>query len=446
MTVSRQAPAPSDELLPPSDMHAERAVLGACLANARALDEAADAVRADDFYRPAHGELFGAMLAMRNEGKAVDVTTFAAFLGNRITRLGGHTYLLDLYGSVATSSNVGYYAEIVTDLAIRRRLIEAGQRTMQLGYLDTDDPIGAVERARMVLDEVAQNARRGSEVTSLATLARDAVDRYGTSSSAALATGWSDLDAWLSGGLRPGTVTIVGARTGVGKTLVATNVAAYVALSGHSVGFMSLEMTKEELYDRFVSNLTGVPLDNLTRHDLSASAWAEVSDAARRLASVPLSVVDNPYVGLAEIRSHARDLARSPAGLSLLVVDYLGLVRPADTRPDRREQVDALSRGMKLLAKELRVPVLLLHQLNRGPEHRSDKTPMLSDLRESGAIEQDADVVWLLHRDATNPERMFDLDVHVAKNRQGPTGTITLTWQPQVARITGMPSGRWDGE
>ena len=420
--------------MPPSDLDAERALLGACMLLPAALDDAIETVRPDDFYRPGHGEIFAAMIGMRDNGHEVDPVTVAAHLGDRIGKVGGHPYLIDLYSSPPTAANAGYYADIVTGHAVRRRLIAAGQRAMQLGYTADASPADTVERARQALDLVAASARGDVRAVEIDELGAAALTRYASPEPPALSTGWPDLDRIMSGGFRPGTVTVIGARPAVGKTLVGANIAAAAALAGHGGLFVSLEMTKDELTDRIISNLASVDLEKLTRHQLSQHDWRAVEDATDKLRGMPLAVIDEPYLSITGIRAHARDRTRTARGLSLLVVDYLGLVRPADAKRDRREQVDAISRGLKLLAKELHIPVVALHQLNRQSEMRANKRPALSDLRESGAVEQDADTVWLLHRDPDEEERRFELEVIVAKNRQGRTGSVSLQWAPHYAR------------
>ncbi|GEL19314.1 replicative DNA helicase [Pseudonocardia asaccharolytica] len=424
----------TDERLPPADLDAERALLGACMHGQRALDTAVEILDPRDFYRPAHAELFAAMVAMRDTGREVDPVTLAAHLGDRLAKLGGHPHLIDLYGAPPTAANTAHYAEIISDAAVRRRLLEAGQRAIQLAHTASDDPAENVERARAALDDVAAQARGEAQAVEIDDLAGRALLRYQNPAPRGVSTGWPDMDEILSGGYRPGHLTVVGARPAVGKSLVACCTAAAVALDGHGVLVVSLEMTEAELTDRILANLASVDLGRLTRHELTERDWQAVEHAADRLRGLPLAVVDHPHLGLTGIRSLARDRARSPRGLSLLVVDYLGLVRPADPRLPRQEQVAGISRGLKLLAKELEVHVLALHQLNRQSEMRANRRPVLADLRESGAIEADADAVWLLHRDDADETSRYELEVLVAKNRHGRTGNVGLAWNPQYAR------------
>lgn len=435
-----------NQLQPPHDLTAEEALLGACLASPTALDTAAEHLNPDDFYRPAHAELYAAMLRMRDNGTEVDPVTVARHLGDRLPKLGhngltGAAWLADLLHNTPVAANAGYYAEIVADKAIRRRLLAAGQRTQQLAYTDPDsDPADIIERARQTLDEVAQHARTGNTALDAIQLADLALQRYASDEEPALPTGWPELDRMMTGGLRPGTVTIVGARPATGKSVVACNLLLAAALAGHHALMVSLEMTQAELTDRILANLAGVELTRLLRRRLNHHDWDAVHRAANHLRELPLAVCDDPYLSVAQIRAHARDHARNPLGLGLLVIDYLGLIKPAETRnTTRQEQVAAISRGLKLLAKELHVPVVALHQLNRNPEQRTDRRPSLADLRESGAIEQDADNVWLLHRTPDDENRRYEIEIIIAKQRQGQTGSVYLPWLPHYARIGDQP-------
>lgn len=436
MTTTDTAP---DNRQPPADIDAEAAILGACMISPTAIDTAAEHIGPADFYRPAHTDLFAAILDMRERGLEVDPITIAAHLGDRLHKLGGAPWLADLYGGVPTAANAAYYVEIVADKSVRRRLLAASQRVHQLAHHGDGDTADVVERARQSLDDVAQHARSGDAAVDAIDLADNALTRYASEAAPALSTGWADLDLLMTGGLRPGNLIVVGARPGIGKSVVGCNIPLAAALRGHGALIASLEMTEAELTDRLLANLGTIELTRLIQHRLSERDWDAVETAANRLRALPLAVTDDPSLGLAQIRSHARDRARGSTGLDLLVVDYLGLIRPADTRVPRQEQVSAISRGLKLLAKELRIPILALHQLNRGPEQRSNRRPVLSDLRESGAIEQDADAVWLLHREDDDASR-YEIEINVAKNRQGRQGTVILPWSPQFARIGEAPA------
>jgi replicative DNA helicase len=436
-----------DDRQPPSDVNAEQCVLGACMMSTKALDDAAGLVIADDFYLPRHGELFAAMLTMRETGLAVDPVSLGHHMGNRLIAVGGLPFIHDLMAAPPTASNVAYHCEIVTAMATRRRLSMAGQRVSQLAHDKSQDPEDIVESARGLLDDVAHVTRRNVDVEEIGNASKLVLAELAEPEQSALSTGWRRLDDLHLGGLRPGTLTIVGARPSVGKSVIVGDMALDAALHGHGALFISLEMTRTELICRMLSNLASVPLSRLLRHQLGGydgEDWKRVQKAHDRLDGIPLGMTQNPYLGLTSIRSLARDRARTARGLRLIVVDYLGLINPADKKQDRRIQVDAISRGLKLMAKELEVAVVAACQLNRGPEQRVDKRPSLADLRESGSIEQDADNVWLLYRepeDPADPTAGREIEVIVAKNRQGPTGSVQLEWVPEYCRAVSQASG-----
>ncbi len=427
----------SDEM-PPHDLEAERALLGACLISASVIDEVSDVVTAEDFYRPAHGLLFGAVLAVRDSGRAVDALTVLAELGKggHLVQAGGGPYLHTLMESVPTATNAGFYAEQVADRAVRRRLLEAGQRAQQLAFA-SGDTAEIVERVREAVDGVADKTRAGVDASVIGDLAADALLRYNTPVTSGLPTPWSDLNSCLNGGLRPGTLTVIGARPGSGKSLAGMQCCVHAAQSGLGALLISLEMPEAELTDRIVSSMSATNYSRILRHELDDSDWSRIQLVVDKLADLPLRIVDKPYLTLAAIRSVARSVARTVTGLALLVVDYIQLMAPADTKASREQQVAAMSRGLKLLAKELKIPVVALAQLNRAGAARSDKKPTLTDLRESGSLEQDADHVLLLHI-PEGEERMGEIDMLVAKNRGGPTNTVTLAWAPHYQTIRSL--------
>lgn len=426
---------------PPQDLAAEQSVLGGMMLSRDAIADVVEALAGPaDFYKPAHQSVYECILELFVRGDPADAVTVAAELHRRgdLGRLGGAPYLHSLIAAVPTASNAHYYAEIVAEKAILRRLIQAGTRVVQLGHHGNEagEVADVVERARASLDEVALVARGGTRAAEIDDLAAEALTRYANPAPAGVPTGCPDLDGILGGGLRPGTLTVIGARPATGKTVVGMCLALNAAQRGHGALFVSLEMTEAELTDRVLANLGSIRLGHLITHKLSDRDWEAVQSAVDRLHGMPLAIVDNPHMGLVGIRSLARDRLRTPRGLGLLVVDYLSLMLPADPKAPRHEQVAAMSRGLKLLAKELLVPVVALHQLNRNPEGRQDRRPSMSDLRESGAVEQDADNVWLLHRPEPGDPREGEIDFIIAKNRQGATGVVTQLWAPQYARVS----------
>jgi replicative DNA helicase len=424
-------PGAGDESLPPHDERAERATLGAMMMTPRAVADVLDLLTAEDYWSPRNAWVFDAIRDLSAAGVGVDMVTVQAELAKR-GKPEAAVYVLDLYESTPTAANATYYAAIVAEMALRRRIAEVGQRAYQRAWALSEDGSAAelVENVRSEFDRVAGSTRQAAEVLAVEDLAAARLEAYGQDAEPGLRTGFVDLDRAL-GGLGPGTLTIIGARPGVGKSVLGSNIAMNAAFGGEGVGFFSLEMTREELTDRMLASLGSVELGAIRDRKLSEHDWNRLQAAANKIHGVPLKVVDIPDIGIAGIRTIARDLTRTPRGLGLLVVDYLQLMKPADKRAPRQEQVASLSRGLKLLAKELHVPVIALSQVNRGPEQRTDKRPTMADLRESGAIEADADVVLLLHVEA---EKAYEIEVIVGKNRHGGKGAVSLSWSPHYAR------------
>jgi replicative DNA helicase len=426
---------------PPQDLAAERAVLGAMMRSADAVADVAELLDDAELYQPAHQAIYRAILAVHRDGIVPDPVAVSDKLAQRgeLTHTGGDKYLLDLYAGVNIARNAEYYAEIISGKASLRRLAAAAQRITHLahsgaGGAELDE---VLDQARAAVDAATAGYRnrRHDEGTNIGDLALAALDRYAQPQPPGLATGWADLDDMLSGGIRPGNLAVVGARPSIGKSVLGINLAVTAARTGTGALFASLEMHRDEVMDRIFASLAAIELDNLTSHKLSDDDWARVQYWAVQLQEVPLRIEDTPELSLARLRALARDRTRHPAGLGLVVADYLQLMRPTDSRAHRQEQVAELSRGLKLLAKELAVPVVALAQLNRKVEDRADKRPGLSDLRESGAIEQDSDIVMLMWDD---PDRVGERQVNVAKNRQGRTGDVRLSWSPHYARMRSL--------
>lgn len=423
--------------LPSWDEAAEQAVLGAMLLSAKAVTEVAEIVSPEDFYRGAHGVIYGAILATQEQGQPVDQVTVLDYLSSRgqLPKVGGGPYLLTLIERVPTAVNAGYYAEIVARHATLRRLAQAGQRILQLAYVsEGQDADEVVERARAELDKLVV-ARNTGDTAELEDLLPDSIEDLARPVKPGYPTGFTDLDKVLGGGLHPGTVTIIGARPGVGKSILCLQIAAQIAASGHGALVHSLEMSRSELMNRFFAAEAGVELSSLHERKLTDDDWRRLYEVQERSLSWPLAVSDAPRIGLTGIASRARDRAHTKRGLAVLVIDYLQLVTPPDARAPREQQVAGISRGLKLLARELDVPVLAAAQVNRGSEGRADKRPTLSDLRESGAIEADADTVILLYE---NPEHPGELELILAKNRHGPKTSVQVAWAPHYARARSL--------
>lgn len=420
---------------PSHDLAAERAVIGAVLySGGRQLDDLQ--LSAEDFHHPAHAELWTLMQHMRAAGDPVEAAAVLA----RSDRKPVHAPVIAECVAAATPSP-GFYAQQLRGHTTRRQIALAGARLQQLAATDADyDVAELTELARGLVDEQTQTGEASRASVSLLDALVAGLERWGTPDTNVLPTGWLDLDDRLNGGLRPGHLTVIGARPAVGKSLVATELAANVAATGVGTLFSSLEMSAAEVVDRVAASRSKVALTALSSGHADEEQLDQLSRLLARAADWPLEIDDRAGVGIAAIRGRARDLTRRPHGLGLVIVDYLQLVSPADRRAPREQQVASISRGLKLMAKDLQVPVVALSQVNRGPSGRENKRPTMSDLRESGSIEADADEIWLLHRDENRPD---ELEVNVAKNRHGSTGLVELGWHPYTARITNI---RYQGE
>ncbi|HOC14345.1 MAG TPA: replicative DNA helicase [Propionicimonas sp.] len=430
---------------PPQDVAAEQSVLGAMLLSKDAIGDVAEIVKGRDFYRPAHETIYDAILNLYGRGEPADAITVADELAKlgELGRIGGHIYLHDLLSMVSIASNAAYYAEIVREKAILRRLVEASIKISQLGYAGQGDVAGIVDAAQQAIYEVAEG-KAGDDYEPLSALMESTLDEIEALSShgimAGVPTGFVDLDE-LTNGLHAGQMVIVAARPGVGKSTLGLDLARAASIQhGLCSAFFSLEMTKTEIVMRLISAEAQVPLQDIRKGHMSDENWARIARKTGDVSSAPLFIDDSPNLTMMEIRAKARRL-KQRHDLKLVIVDYMQLMSSGKRVESRQLEVSEFSRQMKLLAKELEVPVVALSQLNRGPEQRTDKKPMLSDLRESGSLEQDADVVILLHRDDmynNSSERTGEADFIVAKHRNGQTKTVTVAFQGHYSRFVDM--------
>jgi len=426
----------------PHDIAAEQCTLGGMLLSRNAIADVADVMRAGDHYRPGHQIIHETIAELDACGEPVDAVTVADALARRgeLARAGGAPYLHTLIASVPTAANAGYYARIVRDRAILREVIESGTRAVQLAYQGDGDAAGIAERARMLMDGI-DSGRGASGLPTQAELVDQVLDSLETDPEPGLPTGFTDLDEAITG-MFGGELIIVGARPGVGKSVLGYGFATHAGVKlGVPVLFCSLEMSGPQLTERLIAAQAKVSLTRIRKHELDEADWNRVQRAHDRMTSSKVRIDDTPHASLGHIRSRLREMARTTPA-RLLVVDYLGLLaEPKGTEGRRESAVAALSRGLKLIAREFNIPVVALAQLNRNAEQRHDKRPQLADLRESGAQEQDADIVLLLHReDAYDREsaRAGEIDVIVAKQRQGPQCTVTLAFQGHYARCVDM--------
>lgn len=427
-----QAPPPA-EAIPPQDIDAERQVLGSWLISPRAIDDCESVLAASDFYRPLHELIASAILAQHAAGEPVDAVTIADRIGSQLTRYGGTPYLFELVGEVVTPANAQYHAEIVAKAATMRRLESVATKILAETRRGDADPSDLIESARADLDLAAEQAteRGGQSTASDVYAAIDALD-----AEPGIPTPWSDLTAAL-GGWRRGGLYFVGARPGKGKSVVGMCAALDAARRGHHALIASLEMSKTEIYQRMLCHVGTVDASRMMRRTLTHADYESLSTAAGHIAGLPITVVDDAAQRVVDIRSSARTASRRHP-LGLIVVDYLQLMVSGMRVESRQVEVAAFSRGLKLLARELDVPVIVLAQLNRGPEARHDKRPTMGDLRESGSQEQDGDAVILLHRDPENDPDVLEL--MLAKHRHGPADLVVRTrWEGQHSRITDLP-------
>ena len=432
------------ERTPPQDVIAEQSVLGGMLLSKDAISDVVEILRERDFYRPAHELIYDAIIDLYGRGEPADPVTVAAELTKRgdLVRAGGAPYLHTLISSVPTAANAGYYAKIIRERAIMRRLVEAGTKIVQLGYTDEGEVDDAVDQAQAEVFAVTER-RESEDYIQLAQLLPNALDEIEKISSGVagegVKTGFKDLDA-LTNGFHPGNMIVPAARPAVGKSTLGLDIARYASIHKRETSVIfSLEMSRSEITMRMLSAEARVPLNNIRSGQLGEEEWARMARRMGEISDAPLFIDDSPNLSLMEIRAKSRRL-KQRHNLKLIVIDYLQLMTSGKRVENRQQEVSEFSRQLKLLAKELNVPVVAISQLNRSPEQRSDKKPMLSDLRESGSIEQDADVVILLHREDLydSQNRSGEADLIVAKHRNGPTRTITVSAQLHLAKFTDM--------
>ncbi len=435
--------------LPPQDLAAEASVLGAMMLSKDAIANVVEVLREHDFYKPSHATIFGVIIDLYGRGEPVDALTVSGELSRRgeSARVGGAPYLHTLVQGVPTAANAAYYAEIVHERAILRRLVEAGTRIVQMGYAGQGNIDDVVDRAQAEVYEVtdrrtADDYKPLSELMGDALTEIEAIGNHG-GERVGVPTGFEDLDR-LTNGLHPGQLVIIAARPAIGKSTLALDFARAASIgSGLTSVFFSLEMARNEIVMRLLSAEAGVSLHNMRSGQMNDADWQKLARKMAAVSEAPLFIDDSPNLTMMEIRAKARRL-KQRHNLRLIVLDYMQLMTSGRKVESRQQEVSEFSRQLKLLAKELEVPVIALSQLNRGPEQRTDKKPMLADLRESGSLEQDADVVILIHRDDAydrDSPRAGEADLIVAKHRNGPTSTVTVAFQGHYSRFVDMARG-----
>jgi len=442
--------SPDFDRQPPQDVQAEQSVLGGMLLSKDAIADVVEVLRAGDFYRPAHQIVYDTVLDLYGRGEPADPVTVSAELTRtgQLMRVGGTPYLHTLISSVPTAANAGFYAEIVAERATLRRLVEAGTRIVQLGYGaaagqggDVDE---VVDRAQADIYDVTE-WRTSEDYVRLEQLLQGTMDEIDAISSRGgqsigVPTGFSELDQ-ITNGLHPGQMIILAARPAIGKSTLALDFARACSIRhGLTSAIFSLEMSKSEITMRLLSAEAKVPLHHMRAGSLSDEDWSKLARRMGEVADAPLYIDDSPNMTMMEIRAKARRL-KQRNDLKLVVIDYLQLMTSGKRVESRQQEVSEFSRALKLLAKELEVPVIAMSQLNRGSEQRQDKKPMLSDLRESGSIEQDADMVMMIHREdmyEKESPRAGEADIMLVKHRNGPTANVTVAFQGHYSRFVDM--------
>ena len=443
-------PGARPDRVPPHDLLAEQSTVGGMLLSKDAVADVIETVRGADFYDPKHELIFDAILTLYSRGEPTDVIAVTDELTKmgELGRAGGPEYLHTLTSIVPTAANAGYYASIVAEKSVLRRLVQAGTRIVQMGYASEGEVTDLVNAAQA--EVYAVNGGVDSEdyvpLGSAVTEAIEEIDaargRDGTM--VGVPTGFAELDE-LTNGLHPGQLIVIAARPAIGKSTLGLDIARAAAIRHRLPSIIfSLEMGRAEIAMRLLSAEASVPLHHMRKGTVHDQDWTTIAHTMGRVNEAPLYIDDSPNMTLVEIRAKCRRL-KQRAGLKLVVIDYLQLMTSGKRVESRQQEVSEFSRALKLLAKELEVPVIAISQLNRGPEQRVDKKPMLSDLRESGSIEQDADMVILLHReDAYDPggARAGEADFIVAKHRNGPTRTVTVGFHGHFSRFADLPPNR----
>lgn len=444
-----------EERVPPQNIEAEQAVLGAMLIDKEAIAKATEVLSADDFYREAHRVIFSAMLELYNKNEAVDMVTVTEILkrDNKLEDIGGIAYITSLANVVLTAANVKYHAEIVAEKSVLRQLVRVSTEIAAMGYEANDDVGTLLDTAESRILEIS-NRKKKADFTPINDILMDSVQSIESllqnkGGLTGIPAGFADLDK-LTSGLHPSDFIILAARPSMGKTALALNIVQNVALRAHkviggeprSVAFFSLEMSKEQLVNRMLCAEAGIDSQRLRVGEMHDEDWTHLWDACDTMSRAKIYIDDTAGITAMEMRSRARRL-KAEHGLDLIVVDYLQLMQGSGKRNnsgDRQQEVSEISRSLKALARELDVPVLALSQLSRSVESRQVKRPMLSDLRESGSLEQDADIVAFLYReDYYNPEtENKHTELIIAKHRNGPVDTVNLFFQKQFTKFVGF--------
>jgi replicative DNA helicase len=446
--TDRSRTAPGGGRIPPSAIEVEESLIGAMLLSQEAVSIAYENVQAEDFYRPLHGQIFSAIVALANAGEPVDYVTVQAKLQERGAVAVELGVLSSLQMNTPSASNAQHYAEIVREKAQQRRLIAVAGEIVDDAYVATDDVVGLIDEAERKINQIGDE-RKSDTVSPLQRLLlneADILEERGETRGQfnGLETGYKSLDLVLQG-LQPNSLTIVGARPAMGKTAFALGILVHVVVQRPAL-FFSLEMSRQELAERILASTARIDSSKLRTGDLSDSDWNRAHEAFGYLQSAKVFIDDNPSLTVMDVRARARRIKQQNGDLGVVIIDYLQLMSSRGRAENRQVEVSEMSRSLKILARELGCPVIALSQLSRKLEERADKRPMMSDLRESGSLEQDADVVLFLFRPEQYGEvandKKSEAEIIVGKNRNGPTRTAHLTWRGEFARFDNVAEAR----
>jgi len=432
--------------IPPNNTEAEESVIGAMLLDKEAVNTALEILKPEDFYKEVNQEIFKAIISLYNRNEPVDLVTLSEELRKRQTleSVGGISYLADLSISVVSAANTKYYCEIVKEKSILRRLIKSSDEIMSLAYQDNKEVNLILEKAEKDIFDITQGVHNKGFYPINEVLLRSfsQIEERAAKKGelTGLTTGFTDIDLKLSG-LQKSDLILLAARPSMGKTALGINIATNAAIKGGAnVAIFSLEMSKEQLAQRIISSTAHVDLQKIISGNLSEDEWIQVVNSMAPLSKMNIFIDDTAGISLMEMKAKCRRM-KVEKGIDLIVIDYLQLVETDSKSENRQQEISAISRGLKAIAKEMECPVLALSQLSRAPELRSDHRPILSDLRESGAIEQDADVVLFLYRDDyynEDSEKKNIGEIIIAKHRNGPTGKVELAFKKEYTKFLNL--------
>ncbi len=431
--------------VPPHSIEAEQAVLGGILINNDAINNVLDIISADDFYKEAHSAIYEAMVELYNQDEPIDIITVSQYLAskNKLDSIGGSEYLTSLVESVSTSAGITHHAQIIKDFSIRRRLINQCAIISEACFQNSRKTEELLEFAEQSIFEIANEKTQKGSLESINEVVSRSFKKLESTAAidgivTGISTGFSEFDK-LTAGLQPGELIVIAGRPSMGKTAFALNIAYNAAtISKKAVVFFSLEMSKLQLGIRLLGFDAEIDAARLRAGVLKDNEWELLTESANRLSELPIFIDDSSNISVLEMKAKCRRLKKTHE-LGLIIIDYLQLIQPHKSYESRQLEISEISRMLKALAKDLNVPVVALSQLNRRVEERQNKRPQLADLRESGAIEQDADVIAFIYRDEVyNPHLPHNkniAEIIIAKQRNGPTGSFKLTFQKEITKF-----------